>query len=70
MRDGLGPGSDLRDPLGFHELLDRSFLAMEFFNQHVLEHESLAARPALRARAEAVSQSLFDLYQAIGAAER
>ncbi|MCC7389015.1 MAG: hypothetical protein IT431_09630 [Phycisphaerales bacterium] len=57
------------DELSMHELLDRSYLSMEIFGQHVLEHHALETLPKLKAQAEAVHQALFDFYQAVGAVD-
>lgn len=56
------------DEFSTHEILDRSYLAFEFFNERVAEHEGLKAYPKLRREAAAISQRLFDFYQAVGAA--
>ncbi len=58
---------DPLDRCSQHSLLDRAYLTMELFNGYVLDHETLEVYPELKARAEQVSQALFDFYQAIGA---
>lgn len=55
------------DEFSRHEVLDRAYLAFEFFSERVAGHEALKAFPDLRREAETISSRLFELYQAIGA---
>ena len=49
---------------GFHELLDRSCLAAEFFSETVASHPS-AKHPKLRKKAKKLEAALFDFYQRV-----
>lgn len=53
-----------KDNYGRHECLDRSMLALEFVDSHLLEHEGLMTDE--RALAERAHDALFRLYQLIG----
>lgn len=53
------PGS-----FGFHELLDRSLLAAEFFSENVAKHPS-TKYPGLSKKAKKLESALFDFYQCV-----
>jgi hypothetical protein len=55
------------DEFHWHEALDRSLLAFEFFQEHVEEHDAVRKSPALRHLAKDISERMFRLYQTIGA---
>jgi hypothetical protein len=48
-----------------HELLDRSYLVAELFNQEIAQHPA-AEHPKLAEHIERVEASLYELYQKIG----
>ena len=60
MNNEFKPGS-----FGFHELLDRSLLASEFFNQNVSRHQA-ANHVRLREEVFAISRKLYAFYQLVG----
>jgi hypothetical protein len=49
-------------PLSRHEVVDRAYLACEFFD-YVASHEFTKCTPELKARAKAISRSLAEFYQ-------
>jgi hypothetical protein len=51
------------DSYHHHEVMDRSYLAAEFFAQHLQEHPAVEADPQLKAAAEKVLDALVDFYQ-------
>jgi hypothetical protein len=51
---------------GAHELLDRAYLAAEFFQQNVLDHPACAMSPDLWAKAAAIAELLGEFYQRAG----
>jgi len=55
------------DRFHWHEALDRSFLAFEFFMERVAEHAAIQSDKKLRKKAETISEQMFDLYQMLGA---
>ena len=60
--DQYAPGT-----YGCHELLDRTILAAETVEQHVLEHPACIQNAAWYALAEQAVAALNELYQQIGA---
>ena len=55
------------DAFHWHEALDRSLLAFEFFTERVAEHDAVQSDKNLRVKAEKISGQMFDLYQKLGA---
>lgn len=55
------------DPFHWHEALDRSLLAAEFFSENVARHAVVRSQARLRREAEAISERMFQLYQSLGA---
>lgn len=55
------------DALHWHEALDRTYIVATNFEDLVLLHPAVSQSRELRARAEAISEQLYDLYQRIGA---
>ncbi len=60
--EGYRPGS-----AGCHELLDRTALAAEMLQQHILAHPACVARPEWYQLAEQAAAALLELYQQVGA---
>jgi hypothetical protein len=54
------------DAFHWHEALDRSMLAFEFFSERVADHDAIRSSPKLNREAAAISKRLFRLYQMIG----
>jgi len=54
------------DAFSWHEALDRSFLAFEFFNENVAEHAAVRSNKELKREAADISKRLFRLYQELG----
>jgi hypothetical protein len=54
------------DRFHWHEALDRSLLASEFFDDNVLQHPAIEANQDLRREAAEISKRLFRLYQSVG----
>jgi len=55
------------DGFDWHEALDRSLLAFEFFQERVEEHDAVRSSKKLRQQAKEISERMFRLYQALGA---
>ena len=55
------------DEFHWHEALDRSLLAFEFFEERVREHPAVEQTPQLARDAKEISERLFRLYQTLGA---
>ncbi len=53
------------DQFHWHEALDRSMLAFEFFEERVHEHPAVQRTPKLKREAKQISERLFRLYQTI-----
>ena len=58
--------ADPPDPFHWHEALDRSLLAFEFFDERVAQHPAVQQSPELRREAEEIASRMFKLYQALG----
>ncbi len=54
------------DEFHWHEALDRSFLAFEFFNEKVAEHVAVRSTKELKREAADIAHRLFRLYQELG----
>ena len=54
------------DQFHWHEALDRSLLAAEFFDETVAQHPAVRRTQQLRRDAKEISERLFRLYQTIG----
>lgn len=50
----------------YQEALDRTHVTLCMFEEHLLTHPAIQYHPALKAKAEAISLSLAELYQEIG----
>lgn len=61
---------DPNDPFAIHEVLHGLFMIQTLHNEFVREHGVVLTRPDLAAMAEAIAESLCDLYQAIGQLEQ
>jgi hypothetical protein len=56
------------DAFDWHEALDRSLLAFEFFNENVASHHAVVSDEKFKRDAEAIAQRMFQLYQDIASA--
>jgi len=54
------------DEFQWHEALDRSLLAFEFFTEYLEEHAAVRATPQLRREAKEIAERMFQLYQTLG----
>lgn len=54
------------DAFHWHEALDRSFLAFEFFDEYVSQHPTILGTKQLKKEAREISQRMFRLYQKLG----
>ncbi len=54
------------DEFHWHEALDRSFLAFEFFSENVAEHVAICSSKQLKRDAAEISDRMFRLYQELG----
>ncbi|HUW44837.1 MAG TPA: hypothetical protein VMW50_03485 [Dehalococcoidia bacterium] len=52
--------------LYWHEALDRSSLAVDFFSDNVANHEAVSHDEELKAAAEKITELMADFYQAVG----
>lgn len=50
-----------------HESLDRMYVVMDMFNTYVREHPFVASTPDLEQKADQLSESLYEMYNAISA---
>ena len=55
------------DEFHWHEALDRSLLAFEFFDERVRQHPAIEQTKELQREAQAISDRMFQLYQSLGA---
>lgn len=51
--------------LGFHEIVDRTFLVAEMFSTYVSQHPGADVNPKIRRLCDQIEGELFDLYQAL-----
>jgi hypothetical protein len=54
------------DAFHWHEALDRSLLAFEFFSERVAQHVAVRSQPALRREVDEIADRMFRLYQTLG----
>jgi hypothetical protein len=54
------------DPFSWHEALDRSLLAFEFFSERVAQHPVVELTPELKHEADMIADKMFRLYQSLG----
>jgi hypothetical protein len=54
------------DQFHWHEALDRSLLAFEFFDQYVRQHSAVQASKKLKRETAEIADRMFRLYQALG----
>lgn len=52
--------------IGQHEVLDRTYIVNENFQEYILNHPYIVLQPKLFAKAFNLLEELFDLYQEIG----
>ena len=62
---GLMPRAKV-DQFHWHEALDRSMLAFEFFDERVRQHPAIEGTKDLKREADEIADRLFRLYQALG----
>lgn len=65
---GVAPGYDDYKPskLYWHEALDRSSLACDFFHENVAEHPAVQSDVELKNIAEKLVEVMADFYQRVG----
>ena len=51
------------DEFGYHELMDRSCVVQEIWNDHILEHGALENEPELKKEAQEIADKMFKFYQ-------
>lgn len=54
------------DEFHWHEALDRSLLAFEFFSENVAEHVAVRSSKELKRESADISNRMFRLYQELG----
>jgi hypothetical protein len=54
------------DEFHWHEVLDRTHVVADTFDDHILLHPAIEQTPSLKMAADEVSRRMHDLYQAIG----
>lgn len=52
--------------LGFHELLDRSFIALDFWHDYIRSHPACITDPALFEKAHLIGELLYSFYNDVG----
>ncbi len=61
------PENYLPGSMGCHEALHTSWIMMDTFSRHLLEHPSILLDADLYAQTSKIHSALFDLYQSLGA---
>ena len=57
------------DEFHWHEALDRSYLAVEWFSEFVEDHPAVRRTPSLRKMARKLTDDLASFYQAVANAD-
>jgi hypothetical protein len=66
-KDGGNPETFQPGSSGCHEALDRAFLLFEPVDERLVRHQAVFLNPEWHTLAQQAADSLFQLYQAIGA---
>lgn len=61
---------DELDDFSYHEVVDRSFIAMQMIETLLLNHQAIEAHPEFKENIENSISSLYEIYQAFGSASR
>jgi hypothetical protein len=46
----------------YFEVMDRSYIAVDIFNEHIVDHPAVQSNPELKKQAEYVSDILYKFY--------